>query len=271
MGSVGAESRITDCMVGAEGTVPEGAELVGVATTGTVVNVVVIGGAGFIGSHLVDRLLSHDHTVDVIDDLSTGSLANLADARAAGSGLKIHHLDATSGEADSLIGMRRPEVIHLLTTLPRSDQPPAAHARAFQVALAVLEAARRHGVAKVVVAVPATALHGHPTSRALPLKDVEIAQLVPRGVRGVVARALVDLLVSFRDLHAIEFTALAMATVYGPRQRPDGGVVGAFLHAAANARHPSSTATAARPVTCCTSTTRSMPWPEPASAAAACS
>ena len=91
---------------------------------------------------------------------------------------------------------------------------------------------------KVVVAVPATALHGHPTSRALPLKDVEIGQLVPRGVRGVVARALVDLLVSFRDLHAVEFTALAMATVYGPRQRADGGVVGAFVHAAANATAP---------------------------------
>jgi len=202
------------------------------------VNVVVVGGAGFIGSHLVDRLLSEDHAVDVIDDLSSGSLANLADARASGSGLKIHHLDATSSEADSLIGMRRPDVIHLLTTLPRSDQPAAAHARAFQVALGVLEAARRHGVGKVVVAVPATAIHGHPTSRSLPLKDVDTGQLVPRGVRGVVARALVDLLVTCRDLHAIEFTALAMSTVYGPRQRPDAGVVAAFVHAATNATAP---------------------------------
>ena len=201
-------------------------------------NVVVVGGAGFIGSHLVDRLLSEDHTVDVIDDLSSGSLANLADARAAGSGLKIHHLDACSTEADSLIGMRRPDVIHVLTTLPRSDQPPVAHALAFQVMLAILEAARRHGVGKVVVAVPATVLHGHPTSRALPIKDVEVGQLVPRGVRGVVARAWVDLLVSFRDLHAVEFTALAMATVYGPRERADGGVVGAFVHAAANGIAP---------------------------------
>ena len=48
---------------------------------------------------------------------------------------------------------------------------------------------------RVVIAVPATALHGHPTSRALPLKDVEIGQLVPSGVRGVAARALVDLVV----------------------------------------------------------------------------
>lgn len=61
---------------------------------------------------------------------------------------------------------------------------------------------------------------------------------MPRGVRGVVARAVVDLLVSSRDLHAIEFTALSMSTVYGPRQRPDAGVVAAFVDAAANSTAP---------------------------------
>ena len=65
------------------------------------VNVVVIGGAGFIGSHLVDRLLAEDHAVDVIDNLTVGSLANLAAARASGGALRIHHLDAASPEADT--------------------------------------------------------------------------------------------------------------------------------------------------------------------------
>jgi len=199
---------------------------------------VVIGGAGFIGSHLVDRLLSEEHAVDVIDDLSSGSLANLADARTSGGAFKFHHLDAASGDADSLIGMRRPDVIHVLTPLPRSDQSAAAHARAFQVALTALDAARRYGVGKVVVAVPATSIHGHPASRELPLKDVEVAQLVPRNVRGVVARAIVDLLVSYRDVHAVEFTALAMATVYGERQCADAGVVSAFVRAATTPSSP---------------------------------
>jgi UDP-glucose 4-epimerase len=54
----------------------------------------VTGGAGFIGSTLVDRLLAEGHEVDVVDDLSSGSLANLADARAsAGGALTIHQLD----------------------------------------------------------------------------------------------------------------------------------------------------------------------------------
>ena len=66
--------------------------------------VLFTGGAGFIGSHLVDRLLAEVHSVDVIDDLSVGSLANLADARSSGGALKIHHLDAASSEAESLIG-----------------------------------------------------------------------------------------------------------------------------------------------------------------------
>jgi UDP-glucose 4-epimerase len=202
------------------------------------VKAVVLGGAGFVGSHLVDRLLSEDHVVDVIDDLSSGSLANLADARSSGGALKIHHLDAATADSDTLIGMRRPDVIYLLTSARRHEPVPADHARSVQVALATLEAARRHGIAKVVAAVPATVIHGHPAARALPLKDVEVGQLVPRGVRGVVARSIIDLMVSYRDLHAVEFTALAMATVYGPRQRAGSGVVADFVEAARSATPP---------------------------------
>lgn len=201
-------------------------------------NVVVIGGAGFIGSHLVDRLLAEDHAVDVIDNLTVGSLANLAAARASGGALRIHHLDADSSEAESSIGIRRPDVIFHLALLPRHAADASAQGDAFRSAIATLEAARRHGVAKVVVALPASAIYGHPASKALPVKDCDPSQLEPRGVRGVVATAIVDLLVAYRDLHAIEFTALALGSVYGPRQRATGGVVAAFLDAATSGRAP---------------------------------
>jgi UDP-glucose 4-epimerase len=195
--------------------------------------IAVIGGAGFIGSHLVDRLLAEGHTVDVIDDLSSGSLANLADARAAGTAssgasLKIHHVDASTAEADSLLGMRRPDLVYQLALLSRTDRSARVQGRGFDAALATMEAARRHSIAKVVTALPASSLYGHPAASALPVKESDIA---PRGVRGVVARAVIDLMSTYRERDMIEFTALALSSVYGPRQPPSGGVVAAFLSA----------------------------------------
>ncbi len=197
--------------------------------------VLVIGGAGFIGSHLVDRLLAEGHDVDVVDDLSTGSLANLADARALGAGLKIHHLDARSVDLDTMIGMRRPEVVYLLAVLPRPGGGPVAASRGVELVAVALESARRHGVTKVVAALPAARLYGHPPAQALPVKE---GALAPRGVDGVVARAAIDLLETFREDHAIEFTVLALAAVYGTRQRPDAGVVAAFRAAVATQQRP---------------------------------
>lgn len=195
--------------------------------------IAVIGGAGFIGSHLVDRLLAEGHDVDVIDDLSTGSLSNLADARAAGSAstggsLKIHHVDALSAAAESIIEIRRPELVYQLCLFSREDSSARTQGRGFDMALATMEAARRHGVTKVVTVLPASSLYGQPAASALPVKEGE---LTPRGVRGVVARAVVDLMSTYRERDMIEFTALAMSTVYGSRQRPAGGVVAAFVDA----------------------------------------
>ena len=182
---------------------------------------VVVGGAGFVGSHLVERLLADGVAVDVVDDLSTGSLAHLAEARAMGGALKIHHLDATAPEYDSLIGMRHPDVVYHLAAVPRGTVTGARLASAFAATVSVTEAARHHRVPKIVTAVPGSVLYGRPTSKELPVKEVD---LVPRGPRGVVARATVDLLEVGRDTDAIEFSVLALGTVYGPRQRPADGV-----------------------------------------------
>jgi UDP-glucose 4-epimerase len=187
--------------------------------------VMVVGGAGFIGSHLVDRLMSEISVqaplwVDVVDDLSSGSLANLAEARsmaAAVSGsLRIHHLDATSSEAATLIAMRQPSVIYLCVSVPHSDAHPTEVTRSLDLMVHVMEAARAAGVTKVVALVPASVLYGVPPARSMPVKEGEIQ---PRGIRGVVARAIVDLLEVYRNNDAIEFTVLATGSVYGSRQR----------------------------------------------------
>ena len=116
---------------------------------------VVIGGAGFIGSHLVDRLLAGGHAVEVVDDLATGSLANLAEARRSGGELKIHNLDAASEDLDSLFGLRQPDAVYHLALLPRRPDSVRDVGLAFERALTSLEAARRHAVARMVVALPA--------------------------------------------------------------------------------------------------------------------
>jgi UDP-glucose 4-epimerase len=78
--------------------------------------VMVVGGAGFLGSHIVDRLLSDGARVDVVDDLSTGSLANLAAARssAADGALRIHTLDVTIPE---FVDVVRLHSVHLIVVL----------------------------------------------------------------------------------------------------------------------------------------------------------
>jgi UDP-glucose 4-epimerase len=193
------------------------------------VKALVVGGAGFIGSHLTERLLAEDHRVDVVDHLGSGSLANLADARQAAGELKIHTLDATAAEFDSVVAMRTPDVIFHLGLLPPGQ--PAEHTAASTLAsmMAVLESARRLGDVKVVVALSAVSLYGDVPGKDQPIKEAQ--PWSPVGVRGVVTRAVAELLTVYRETHAVEFTALALSNVYGPRQRPDGGVVGAFAHA----------------------------------------
>lgn len=196
----------------------------------------VCGGAGFIGSHLVDRLLADGHAVEVVDDLSTGSFANLGPARAAGGELKIHNIDVTAPEFLDLVSLRRPDVIFQMTALsPASAHAISSVSSAAQV-VAALEAARLYGASKVVVGLPATLLYGEVAVRDIPAKEGKFADAV--NVPNVIARAILDLLGVYREVHAVEYTALAVSNVYGPRQRAEDGVVSSFAAALAAGEAP---------------------------------
>ncbi len=196
----------------------------------------VTGGAGFIGSALVDRLLAEGHEVDVVDDLSRGSLVNLADARAAGGrALTIHQLDVRLPEATDLIARRRPVVIfHLAaqTDARMSVDDPVGDADVNVVgALRVLEGARAAATDRVVVAASGGAIYGEPDPADLPLRESHPHR--PLSPYGVSKKAVIDYLVAYRELHALEFCALALGNVYGPRQDPHGeaSVVAVFADA----------------------------------------
>jgi UDP-glucose 4-epimerase len=193
----------------------------------------VTGGAGFLGSTLVDRLLAEGHGVDVVDDLSTGRLVNLADARADRTvDLKIHQVDVRSVEVVDLIARRDPDVVfHLAATRP---DDPAEDAFANVVgAVNVLEGARLGGSGKVVFAAGA-GIYGEPDPGAMPVRESH--PLAPTSAHAVAKKAVLDYLRLYRERHGIEFTALALASVYGPRQRPGAGVVATFAQAVLHGR-----------------------------------
>ena len=186
----------------------------------------VTGGAGFIGAALVERLLAEGHTVDVVDNLSSGSLWNLAEARgSAGRNLTFHQLDVRSRDVADLIVRRRPEVVWHLAALPSvadGIRDPAAQAHTDVVGtLGVLDGVRAAGTRKVVVA-SAAAVYGEGGTRPV----AESHPRRPLSPHGVGKHAIDGYLAVYAQLEAVKFTSLVLATVYGPRAAR--GVVAAW-------------------------------------------
>ena len=190
----------------------------------------VTGGAGFIGSTLVDRLLAENHSVDVVDDLSSGSLTNLAGARRDHPRqLTFHNLDIRSSAILEVMQRRRPDVVYHLaarTAVAPSFADPVDDADVNLLgALRVIDAARQSGVTKVVFACSAD-VYGQLGARELPVRESHPQR--PETPRGVAKKAVVDYLWTYRQLHNLEFTALVLPNVYGPRQ-VQGPVVATFV------------------------------------------
>jgi UDP-glucose 4-epimerase len=193
----------------------------------------VTGGAGFIGSTLVDRLLAEGWKVDVVDDLSSGSLANLGGARALPDRrFSFHRLDVSSSAVIDLITHRRPDIIfHLAAQL---DVRVSVARPVFDATVNILgslnvcEAAVAAGVKKLVFAGSGGTLYGSPDE--IPTR--EGAPQHPESPYGVAKKAVGDYLHYYRQVRGLEYTVLALANVYGPRQDPHGeaGVVAIFAN-----------------------------------------
>jgi UDP-glucose 4-epimerase len=191
----------------------------------------VTGGAGFIGSNLVDALLARGDEVTVVDNLSTGRISNLEPGLAAGA--ELEEMDIRDGEALSRkAAERRPEAIfHLAAQIDvrKSLADPFFDAGVNVGGTAnVLEAARASECGRVVSISTGGAIYGEGAGQQLPLpEDAPIAPLSAYGQSKFAAEGYVSL---YERLYGLSGVSLRLGNVYGPRQDPLGeaGVIAIF-------------------------------------------
>jgi UDP-glucose 4-epimerase len=185
------------------------------------VRAIVTGGAGFIGSNLVDVLLARGDEVHALDDLSKGSREDVT------APAELHVADIR--EPDAVFDAVRPEIVfHLAAQADvRVSVDRPAHDADVNVlgTIRILEAARRHG-AKIVFASSGGAAYGEcdaPATESAPLRP-----LAPYGTSKLCGE---EYLATWNRLYGTEHVALRLGNVYGPRQMPHGeaGVVAIFL------------------------------------------
>jgi UDP-glucose 4-epimerase len=189
--------------------------------------ILVTGGAGFIGSHVVEAYLEQGHAVSIVDDLSTGKDANV------NPNARFYRADIR--DPDSLARVfdeERPEVIShqaARADVRESMARPTLYAEVNIVGtLNLLEQARRVGTKKVIYAGTGGATYGEPMS--LPVReDHPVNPLDPYGAS---KHHVEHYLFLYNYNYGLKYTVLRYPNVYGPRQNPFGeaGVIAIFAH-----------------------------------------
>ena len=189
------------------------------------ISCLVTGGAGFIGSHIVDALVAAGHHVTVVDNLSTGDRAQV------NSGARFIECDICSPELAHVFAEGAFEVVYHLaaqTDVMTSVAEPAEDARINIVGgIALLEQCRTHGVRKVIYS-SSSAVFGEPDY--LPMDEAHpIRPLCPYAASKHTFEHYLEL---YHAIHDLDYTVLRYANAYGPRQDPhhEGGVVAIFAY-----------------------------------------
>ncbi len=199
-------------------------------------NVLVTGGAGFIGSHLVDALIARGDNVRVLDNFSTGKRANLDGPP--------HRLEIIEGDlTDRNAVLEAVQDVHVvfhqaaLASVPLSvERPLDTHATCVTGTLNLLDAARRAGVRRLVYAASSSAYGDQPTSSKRETDPP--APISPYGAAKLAAEYYCQ---AFTATYGFETVCLRYFNVFGPRQDPDSpysAVIPLFMTAILNGRRP---------------------------------
>jgi UDP-glucose 4-epimerase len=186
--------------------------------------ILITGGAGFIGSTLADACLAQGHDVAIVDDFSSGSEANVPEAA------RLYRVDIRTPELHEVLATEQPELVShhaAQVSVKRSVDDPAHDAEVNVLGtLNVLEAARRHGVRRLVFASTGGAIYGEPDG---PRADEDHPRR-PQSPYAIAKLAAEHYLEGYRRA-GLETVVLRYANVYGPRQDPHGeaGVVAIFI------------------------------------------
>ena len=187
--------------------------------------VLVTGGAGFIGSHLVDRLILEGHDSVVVDNLVTGKRRNIN--RAA----RFYKMDVQSWRLERVFRNERPNVVmHLAAQMDvrKSVEDPMFDAQVNVLGtLNVLQQAVKHGVRKVIFSSSGGAIYGEQETYPAPETHV-LKPLSPYGLSKLCGEQYLSY---FQRVSGLQAVSLRYANVYGPRQDPEGeaGVVAIFI------------------------------------------
>ncbi|MFC1922874.1 NAD-dependent epimerase/dehydratase family protein [Chloroflexota bacterium] len=184
----------------------------------------VTGGAGFIGSHVVDTFLANDYEVVVVDDLSTGRLSNLNPAAT------FYQVDIRSPELEEIFNEEKPDFIdHHAAQMDvrRSVDDPLFDADVNVLgSINLIELARKHQVKRFIYISTGGAVYGEP--KYLPCDEAHpINPICPYGAS---KHTVEHYLYMYQELYNLDYVVLRYPNVYGPRQDPHGeaGVVAIF-------------------------------------------
>ena len=196
--------------------------------------VLVTGGAGFIGSHLVDRLISLGHRVVVVDDLSSGRLHNLDRAAV------FYHTSINNPSVEEIVRNEQPDIIahHAAqVSISESVRDPIRDAEInIQGTLRLIEISRRFGVGKFIFASSGGALYGEPDQNPCS-EQHPVRPISPYGLSKFSAEGYLGM---YHNIYRLPYVALRYGNVYGPRQDPHGeaGVVAIFARAMLEGKQP---------------------------------